>query len=82
MLTPMSKVGKLLGQSLGATSDPGRSTSRLLFLPNANSGRRFLIDTGAEVSIVPPSPNGRNNKRVYEQLMDLPLRLSAPGPSH
>ena len=63
MLTPLSKVGKLLGQSLGATSDPGRSTSRLLFLPDANSGRRFLIDTGAEVSVVPPSPNDRNNKQ-------------------
>ena len=63
MLTPLSKVGKLLGRSLGATSDRGRSTSRLLFLPDANSGCRFLIDTGAEVSVVPPSPTDRNNKQ-------------------
>ena len=61
MLTHLSKVGKLLGQSLGGTSDPGRSTGRLLFLPDANSGRHFLIDTRAEVSIVPPFPANKQD---------------------
>ena len=63
MSTSLSEVGKRPGQSLRATSDPGLLTSRLLFLTDANSGRRFLIDTGAEVSIVPLSATDRKNKQ-------------------
>ena len=63
MSTSLSEVGKRPGQSLAATSDPGLPTSRLLFLTDANSGRRFLIDTGAEVSVVPPSATDRKNKQ-------------------
>ena len=59
----LPKVGKRHGQSLAATSNPGLPTSRLLFLTDANSGRRFLIDTGAEVSVIPPSPTDQNIKQ-------------------
>ena len=59
----LPKVGKRHGQSLAATSDPGLPTSRLLFLTDANSGRRFLIDTGAEVSVIPPSPTDQKIKQ-------------------
>ena len=63
MSTTLPEVGKRLGQSLSATSDAGHTPSRLLFLTDNNSGRRFLIDTGAEVSVIPRSPADRHNKK-------------------
>ena len=63
MPATLPEVGKRSGQSLAATSDPGLPTSRLLFLTDATSGRRFLIDTGAEVSVIPPSSTDRKNKQ-------------------
>ena len=63
MSTPLPDVGKRPGQSLAATSDAGQLHSRLLFLTDATSGYRFLIDTGAEVSVVPPSATDRTNKQ-------------------
>ena len=58
----LHRNAKLSGQSLAATSDPGQRQSRLLFLTDVNSDRRFLTDTGAEVSVVPPSAADRKNK--------------------
>ena len=63
MSTTMPEVGKRSGQSLAVTSDPGQPQSRLLFLTDSNSGCRFLIDTGAEVSVIPPSSTDRKNKQ-------------------
>ena len=37
------------------TSVAGRSDSRLFHIRDKNSGLRFLVDTGAEVSVIPPS---------------------------
>ena len=51
----LCKVGKRTGQSLVATSATGRFNSRLFFLRDRNSSLRFLVDTGAEVSVIPPS---------------------------
>ena len=40
-----------------ATSLPGTSPpSRLFYVTNRPSGTRFLVDTGADISIIPPSP--------------------------
>ncbi|KAG8175252.1 hypothetical protein JTE90_020785 [Oedothorax gibbosus] len=51
--------GKLTGLSLEATSDHGQP--KRLFLVDKYTGLRFLIDTGAEISIVPPqTPQERN----------------------
>jgi len=44
-------------------SAASQTLSHLLFLTDSNSGHRFLIDTGAEVSIIPPSPAERKNKQ-------------------
>ena len=39
-----------------ATGSPGFSQqSRLFFITDKTTGMRFLIDTGAEVSVLPPS---------------------------
>uniref|UniRef100_A0A1X7TI82 Peptidase A2 domain-containing protein n=1 Tax=Amphimedon queenslandica TaxID=400682 RepID=A0A1X7TI82_AMPQE len=48
-------AGKRTGRSLTATSAPGPINSRLFFITDKSSGRRFLVDTGAEVSVLPPS---------------------------
>ena len=39
-----------------ATSHPGTShTSRLFYISDRKTGTRFLVDTGAEVSVIPPT---------------------------
>ena len=38
-----------------AASDVGLNSSRLFHVQDRLSGRHFLVDTGAEVSIIPPS---------------------------
>ena len=62
MYTSVPEGGKLLGQTLSATSVTGHSPSRLLFLTDKYSGRRFLVDTGTKVSVIPPSPADRRIK--------------------
>ena len=46
--------GKRLGRPSVVTTTAGRE-HRLLYLFDSHSGRRFLVDTGAEVSVLPPS---------------------------
>lgn len=40
--------------SLIAVSVAGQETSRLFFVTDKNTDHRFLVDTGAEVSVLPP----------------------------
>ena len=47
--------GKLTGRSLMATDAIGRSTSRLFFVLERSTHQRYLVDTGAEVSTIPPT---------------------------
>ena len=47
------------------TSSPGPYISPFLFLLNHNCGFRFLVDTGAEVSIVSPSDAVQENRQEY-----------------
>ena len=52
--------GKLQGQMLMATSKPGPFFSCcLFFVIDRITGTHFLVDTGAEVSVIPPSPADR-----------------------
>ena len=48
-------AGKRAGQQLAATDVAGRPPGRLFYITDRVSGLRFLIDTGAEVSVVPRS---------------------------
>ena len=43
------------GQVLAATGIPGQVPSRLFHVTDRSCGLRFLVDTGAEVSVIPPS---------------------------
>jgi len=56
------QVGKRAGQPLMAAGVPGLLPSRLFYVTDCSNGFRFLIDTGAEVSIIPPSPTDRRNQ--------------------
>lgn len=54
----MSLAGKHERESLMAASDsldPTVTRSRLLYVSDKITGRRFLVDTGAEVSVIPAS---------------------------
>ena len=51
-----AKPGKLASQHLAATSQPGSNiTSRLFYITDKYTGTRFLVDTSAEVSVLPRS---------------------------
>ena len=51
----MFHVGKHPSQPLMATGVAGSLPSRLFFITDRSTGAKFLIDTGAEVSVIPPS---------------------------
>ena len=46
-----------------ATTAAGLLPSRLFYVDDRSTGLRFLVDTGAEVSVVPPSPSERLHRR-------------------
>ena len=48
-------IGKRAGQSLVATGVTGHSTSSLFYVTDRTSKLSLLIDTGAEVSLIPPT---------------------------
>lgn len=55
--------GKRPGQPLTATSVAGLIPSRLFFVTDRTTGLRFLVDTGAEVSVIPPSSADRKHRQ-------------------
>ena len=57
MRGPVFLVRKRPGQALMATDTNGPTPSRLFFVTDRTSGTRFLVDTGAQVSVIPPPPN-------------------------
>ena len=63
MQTALLQIGKRPGQSLVATSAPGHPSSRLFFIQDYASGTHFLVDTGAEVSVIPPSRSERHHNK-------------------
>ena len=60
----MLTVGKLPGQSLAATYVTGQPSSRLFYVTDRTTCLRFLVDTGAQVSVIPPSHTERRNHRA------------------
>ena len=51
----MCTVGKRPDPSLAATSVTGFPTSRLFYVTDRTTSVQYLVDTGAEVSVIPPS---------------------------
>ena len=59
----MLLFGKRPGRPLMATSVPGQVPSRLFYVTDKATGLCFLVDTGAEVSVIPPSATDRNHRK-------------------
>ena len=55
--------GKLSGQELSTTAVPAPAPngSRRLFVSDRRSGWKFLVDTGAEISLIPPNSRDRTS---------------------
>ena len=63
MHTTVFSPGKRDGQPLMATSVTGQQPSRLFYVTDSVTGLRFLVDTGAEISVIPPSATGRKTQK-------------------
>ena len=63
MSTTLQHVGKHEGHSLVVVSVAGQSQSHLFYITDCNSGIHLLVDTGAEVSVVPLT----NTERKHHQ---------------
>ena len=70
----LCQVGKLPGQSLAATNVTGLQPIRLFYVTDTSTGLRFLVDTGAQVSVVPPSPADRKCPQSGLTLQAVPIR--------
>lgn len=53
--------GKRQGQYVDAADITGLTPSCLLFFVDTLSSTRFLVDTGAQVSVIPPSPQEKKS---------------------
>ena len=53
------QLGKRLGRTLSATGATGLSQSHLFYVSDSHTNIHFLVDTGSEVSIIPPTPADR-----------------------
>lgn len=60
-----------------AASDPYQPTSRLFHVRDKISGTRFLVDTGAEVSVIPASTFDRRNRTQTSSLQAVNASLIA-----
>ena len=70
-------MGKRVGRSLSATGVPGHTTSRLFFVSDMHTHTRFLVDTGSEVSVIPPTPADRRRSpdpRTLTAVNNTPIR--------
>ena len=52
-----------------ATGVTGLLPSRLFYIMDKSSGYRFLIDTGAEISVLPPSRSDRKHPQKGSDLL-------------
>lgn len=55
--------GKRDGQPVMATSVTGQQLSRLFYVTNSSAGLCFLMDTEAQISVIPPSGTGRKHQK-------------------
>ena len=77
MCPTMCPGGKHPGRSLGATSVTGQNIRRLFYVTDSSTGFKFLVDTGAQVSIIPPSPTDRHIRHtnlILEAVNGTPIR--------
>lgn len=76
MHSTMCLVGKHPGQVLMVTNTTGLTPSRLLFVTDRPSSLHFLVDTGAEVNIIPVICNSRslpNTGHILQGVISSPI---------
>ena len=67
LLVCIPVAGKLQRQAISAAESSGVSPqSRLFCVTDATTKQQFLIDTGAEVSVLPPRPTDRIHRQGYD----------------
>jgi len=59
----LQTVGKLIGAA-EANQPPAANHSHRLFVTDTRSARRFLIDSGADISVLPPSAGQRPTSEI------------------
>ena len=76
MYTSLLLFGKREGQYVKATDVTGPTPSRLFFITDRDLGTRFLIDTGAQVSVIPPSAKDRHSPSTLtlQAINNTPIR--------
>ena len=62
VLPTLQLVGKHPRQALTATGVPGLELSRLFYVRDPSTNLRFLVDTGAEISVIPPTFSDRSTQ--------------------
>ena len=53
--------GKQASQAVNATNLPGGRSSRILYIQDRVLRLKFMVDTGADISAIPPSPDERRH---------------------
>ena len=77
MSTPLQHVEKHTSQPLVTVSVTGQSQSRLFYFTDRNSGLCLLVDTGTEVSVLPPTNTERKHQQdqfALQAVNDTPLK--------
>jgi len=67
-IEPCSKSGKCPSQPLVVTSMSGHTPSHLFYIKDHSSGLTFLVDTGTQVSVIPPTSPQRKHRHDGFQL--------------
>ncbi|BHF81697.1 hypothetical protein SprV_0802483000 [Sparganum proliferum] len=73
-----SKQAKPVNPKVGAANLPdGSNPGRTFYVRDTRSGRRFLVDTDAQLSVIPPTPADRRctNPGLFLQALSLDIGL-------
>ncbi|GFU83988.1 hypothetical protein TNCV_3359811 [Trichonephila clavipes] len=66
-VSPCAFVQKRVSSVIAGMAEPSKHTSRLLLL-DRKSGQKFLIDSGSEICVIPPSPTMNKSPQSYFSL--------------
>ena len=65
-----------MSRTLAATDATGSTPSRLFYVRDAHTNTSFVVDTGSEVSVIPPTASDRNRShpRTLQAVNNTPIR--------
>ena len=71
------QLGKRVGRTVAATDATGLNSSHLFYVRDRHNNARFLVDTGSEVSVIPPTSSDRTrtlDPRTLVAINNSPIR--------